>query len=201
LSSALDSVIVYSPMGSGLLTGRMTRERIASLPDDWRKHDKRFQEPELSWHLAGVERLNAVAERYDTTPGAIAVAFTLHNPAVAAAIVGFRRPDQVRTDPHRRRHQPHPRGRRPDREGRTMSTVGFVGRGAIGVRLSNRSWSLPPTRVTVWPSSRSSGSTSPAGASSPPAMMVSDPVSARGKLPETGPSSVRVPIDRTRSSM
>ena len=89
-------VIVYSPMGSGLLTGRMTRERIASLPDDdWRKHDKRFNEPELSWHLAGVERLKAVAERYDTTPGAVAVAFTLRNPAVAAAIVGFRRPDQV----------------------------------------------------------------------------------------------------------
>ncbi len=72
---------------------------------------------------------------------------------------------------------------------RTMSTIGFVGRGAIGVRLSNRSWSLPPTRVTVWRSLRTSGSTSPTGASSPPTMMVSDPVSARGTLLETGPSS------------
>jgi aryl-alcohol dehydrogenase-like predicted oxidoreductase len=42
-----------------------------------------------------VERLSAVAERYDTTPGAIAVAWTLGNPAVDGAIVGFRRPDQV----------------------------------------------------------------------------------------------------------
>jgi aryl-alcohol dehydrogenase-like predicted oxidoreductase len=89
-------VIVYSPMGSGLLTGGMTRERIENLPDDdWRGRDPRFREPQLSQHLALVERLKNVAERYDTTPGAIAVAWTLRNPAVDAAIVGFRRPDQV----------------------------------------------------------------------------------------------------------
>jgi len=89
-------VIVYSPMGSGLLTGRMTRERIESLPDDdWRKHDSRFREPELSHHLALVERLDDVAARHETSTGAVAVAWTLRNPAVDAAIVGFRRPDQV----------------------------------------------------------------------------------------------------------
>jgi aryl-alcohol dehydrogenase-like predicted oxidoreductase len=89
-------VIVYSPMGSGLLTGAMTRERIASLPnDDWRRHSERFQEPQLSKHLALVERLKAIAERLETTPGAVAVAWTLRNPAVDGAIVGFRRPDQV----------------------------------------------------------------------------------------------------------
>jgi aryl-alcohol dehydrogenase-like predicted oxidoreductase len=89
-------VIVYAPMSSGLLTGAMTRERIASLPDDdWRKRDARFQEPALSEHLATVERLRAVADRHDTTPGAIAIAWTLQNPAVDGAIVGFRRPEQV----------------------------------------------------------------------------------------------------------
>jgi aryl-alcohol dehydrogenase-like predicted oxidoreductase len=89
-------VIVYSPMGSGLLTGGMTRERIASLAeDDWRKHDARFNEPQLSQHLALVERLQRVADRHDTTPGAVAVAWTLRNPAVDGAILGFRRPDQV----------------------------------------------------------------------------------------------------------
>jgi aryl-alcohol dehydrogenase-like predicted oxidoreductase len=89
-------VIVYSPMGSGLLTGKMTRERIENLPDDdWRKHDPRFQEPQLSRHLALVDRLKAVVERYHTTPGAVAVAWTLRHPAVDGAIVGFRRPDQV----------------------------------------------------------------------------------------------------------
>jgi aryl-alcohol dehydrogenase-like predicted oxidoreductase len=89
-------VIVYSPMGSGLLTGKMTRERIETLPeDDWRGRDPRFQEPQLSGHLALVERLEAVAARHDTTPGAVAVAWTLQNPAVDGAIVGFRRPEQV----------------------------------------------------------------------------------------------------------
>jgi aryl-alcohol dehydrogenase-like predicted oxidoreductase len=89
-------VIVYSPMGSGLLTGRMTRERIDALPDDdWRKHDPRFQEPQLARHLALVERLETVAGRHDTSPGAVAVAWTLRNAAVDGAIVGFRRPDQV----------------------------------------------------------------------------------------------------------
>ncbi len=89
-------VIVYSPMGSGMLSGGMTRERVERLPeDDWRKHDTRFNEPQLSRNLDLVARLAAVAERHDTTPGAVAVAWTLHNPAVDGAIVGFRRPDQV----------------------------------------------------------------------------------------------------------
>jgi aryl-alcohol dehydrogenase-like predicted oxidoreductase len=89
-------VIVYSPMGSGLLTGAMTRERIENLhDDDWRRSDTRFKEPQLSRHLGLVERLKTVAERYDTTPGAVAIAWTLRNRAVDAAIVGLRRPDQV----------------------------------------------------------------------------------------------------------
>jgi aryl-alcohol dehydrogenase-like predicted oxidoreductase len=89
-------VIAYSPMGSGMLTGRMTRARIEQLPeDDWRKHDTRFNEPQLSRNLDLVERIQAVADRHDTTPGAVAVAWTLRNPAVDGAIVGFRRPDQV----------------------------------------------------------------------------------------------------------
>jgi aryl-alcohol dehydrogenase-like predicted oxidoreductase len=89
-------VIVYSPMGSGLLTGGMTRERIAALPDDdWRKADPRFSEPQLSRHLALVERLQVVAQRLGTSAGAAAIAWTLRNPAVDGAIVGFRRPSQV----------------------------------------------------------------------------------------------------------
>ncbi len=89
-------VIVYSPMGSGLLTGGMTRERIANMPDDdWRKDDQRFQEPELSRNLELVDRLTEIADAHDTTPGAVAVAWTLRHPAVDGAIVGFRSPNQV----------------------------------------------------------------------------------------------------------
>ncbi len=89
-------VIVYSPMSSGLLTGGMTRARIEGMPeDDWRKHDPRFTEPALSRNLDMVDRLAAVAARHDTVPGAVAIAWTLHNPAVDAAIVGFRSRQQV----------------------------------------------------------------------------------------------------------
>ena len=91
----------------------MTRERIESLPDDdWRKRSPEFREPRLSEHLSLVERLQAVADRHGATPGAVAVAWTLRNPAVDAAIVGFRRPDQV--DAHRRRGRPRAQRRRRD---------------------------------------------------------------------------------------
>ena len=74
----------------------MKNERIEQLPeDDWRKHDARFNEPQLSRNLELVERLTAVADRHDSSPGAVAVAWRLANPAVDGAIVGFRRPDQV----------------------------------------------------------------------------------------------------------
>ena len=89
-------VIVYSPMASGLLTGAMTRERVAAMPqDDWRKHDAEFQEPRLSQNLELVERLRAIGERHGRSPGEVAIAWALHNPAVTAAIVGSRSPEQT----------------------------------------------------------------------------------------------------------
>jgi aryl-alcohol dehydrogenase-like predicted oxidoreductase len=84
-------VIVYSPMLSGLLTGAMTRERAANLPaDDWRRNNPEFREPKLSKNLELVERLKKVGARYNTTAGAIAIAWTLRLPAVTGAIVGSR---------------------------------------------------------------------------------------------------------------
>jgi aryl-alcohol dehydrogenase-like predicted oxidoreductase len=89
-------VIVYSPMASGLLTGGMTRERAASLPDsDWRSRDAEFQEPRLSQNLALVERLRKVGERHVRPPGQVAISWTLRNPAVTGAIVGARNAKQV----------------------------------------------------------------------------------------------------------
>ena len=89
-------VIAYSPMASGLLTGAMTRERIAKFPeDDWRKSSSEFREPKLSKNLELVERLKKVAARYKATPGAIAIAWTLRLPAVTGAIVGARNAKQA----------------------------------------------------------------------------------------------------------
>ena len=89
-------VIVYSPMASGLLTGAFTRQRVATLPaDDWRRRGANFQEPQLSRNLAIAALLAEIGKRHGRTPGEAAIAWTLHNPAVTAAIVGVRRRDQV----------------------------------------------------------------------------------------------------------
>jgi aryl-alcohol dehydrogenase-like predicted oxidoreductase len=89
-------VISYAPMQSGLLTGKMTRERIASLPDgDFRRNNKFFQEPVLSRALALVDRLRDVGARHGRAPGEAAIAWVLSHPAITAAIVGARRPDQL----------------------------------------------------------------------------------------------------------
>ncbi len=89
-------VIVYSPMRAGLLMGKMTKERARNLSkDDWRTRDKDFQEPQLSRNLELVEILRKIAERHGRTPGEVALAWTLNNPAVTGAIVGLRRADQV----------------------------------------------------------------------------------------------------------
>lgn len=89
-------VIAYSPMASGLLTGAMTRERVAGLPaSDWRSRDIEFKEPRLSKNLALVERLREVGQRHGSLPGQVAIAWVLQNPAVTGAIVGARNAKQV----------------------------------------------------------------------------------------------------------
>lgn len=89
-------VIVYSPMGSGLLTGRFSRERMAALdPGDWRHTFAEFREPALSRNLALQDALRPVAERHSTSVASIAVAWSLAWPGVTSAIVGARSPHQV----------------------------------------------------------------------------------------------------------
>ena len=90
-------VIVYAPMKSGLLTGKMTRERIASLPpDDFRPRTISFQEPLLSRNLGLVEVLRGIADRHGKTPGEVAIAWTLRDPVVTGAIVGMRSSEQAK---------------------------------------------------------------------------------------------------------
>jgi aryl-alcohol dehydrogenase-like predicted oxidoreductase len=89
-------VIVYSAMVSGLLTGAMTRERVAALPkNDWRSNNPAFQEPKLTENLAVAERLRVVGDRHSRSPGEVAIAWTLRHPSVTAAIVGARNAEQV----------------------------------------------------------------------------------------------------------
>jgi aryl-alcohol dehydrogenase-like predicted oxidoreductase len=91
-------VIAYSPMASGLLTGAMTRERVAALPaDDWRKEkNKHYQEPLLSRNLRLVELLKSIGSRHGKSAGEVAIAWVLRHPAITGAIVGARRPGQLK---------------------------------------------------------------------------------------------------------
>jgi aryl-alcohol dehydrogenase-like predicted oxidoreductase len=89
-------VIVYSPMMSGLLSGRMTRERIINFPDDdWRKNNPDFQEPRISRNLGLAELLKSIGRDHGLSAGEMAIAWTLRLSAVTGAIVGGRKPSQV----------------------------------------------------------------------------------------------------------
>ncbi len=89
-------VIVYSPMMSGLLTGSMTKERAENLPaEDWRSKNPEFKEPKLSRNVRLVDLLRRIGNNYGRSPGEVAIAWTLRNPAVTGAIAGGRSADQV----------------------------------------------------------------------------------------------------------
>jgi aryl-alcohol dehydrogenase-like predicted oxidoreductase len=89
-------VIAYSPMKSGLLSGKMTRERVAALPeDDFRRRTPNFQEPLLSRNLELAELLRGIGQRHGRTTGEVAIAWVLRRPEVTAAIVGMRSAEQV----------------------------------------------------------------------------------------------------------
>lgn len=89
-------VIAYSPMGSGMLSGKMTRSRVENLPaDDWRRKSAQFQEPLLTKNLRLADRVSEIAQRLGVPPGVVAIGYALKNPAVTGAIVGFRNADQV----------------------------------------------------------------------------------------------------------
>jgi aryl-alcohol dehydrogenase-like predicted oxidoreductase len=90
-------VIVYSPMKSGLLTGAMTKERVAALPeDDFRKRALAFQEPNLTKNLALADKMKEIGARHGRSAGEVAIAWTLRHPALTAAIVGMRSAAQAR---------------------------------------------------------------------------------------------------------
>jgi aryl-alcohol dehydrogenase-like predicted oxidoreductase len=89
-------VIVYAPMFSGMLTGAMTRERAAALPaNDFRSRNPEYKEPKLSQNLALVEKLKEIGARHGRNPGEVAIAWTLRNPVITAAIVGSRSAKQA----------------------------------------------------------------------------------------------------------
>jgi aryl-alcohol dehydrogenase-like predicted oxidoreductase len=89
-------VLAYSPMQNGLLTGAFSKERLAGLaPDDFRRNNQRFQEPQFSATLELVEALKPVAKRLELTTGQLSIAWTLRRTELTSAIVGVRKPSQI----------------------------------------------------------------------------------------------------------
>lgn len=89
-------VVCYSPMGKGLLTGRFTAERAASLSEkDHRSRDPRFLSPQLEVNLAFVARIESIAQDLGWTVAEVAIAWVLRREEVTSAIVGARSPEQI----------------------------------------------------------------------------------------------------------
>ena len=89
-------VINYSPMVSGLLTGKMTKERLAGMKDDWRQKSANFTEPKVTKNLALADLLGEIGKRHAVETGVVAIAWTLRQPGITAAIVGGRTPEQLK---------------------------------------------------------------------------------------------------------
>jgi aryl-alcohol dehydrogenase-like predicted oxidoreductase len=88
--------LVYSPLESGLLSGRFSEERLQSLPEgDWRRTRAQFQQPLVARTLDLVERMRPIASRLASSPAELAIAWTLTWPGVTGAIVGARDAAQV----------------------------------------------------------------------------------------------------------
>ena len=89
-------IINYSPMTSGLLTGKMTEKRVSEMPaDDWRKKSANFNQPKLLKNLTLANLLTEIGSIHNVQAGVVAIAWTLAHPAITAAIVGGRTPQQV----------------------------------------------------------------------------------------------------------
>jgi len=89
-------VVAYSPMQRGLLTGKFDRARLEGLaPDDHRRTNPDFLEPQFSATLELVEELKKIAERNGRTCAELAISWVLRRPEVTAAIVGARNPQQI----------------------------------------------------------------------------------------------------------
>ncbi len=89
-------VIAYSPMYKGLLTGKLTRQRLAELPEnDHRCRDPHLREPELTINLELVGALQTIADRENVSIMQLSIGWVLRRPEVTAAIAGARRPGQI----------------------------------------------------------------------------------------------------------
>jgi aryl-alcohol dehydrogenase-like predicted oxidoreductase len=101
---ALDEIgatlVAYSPLGRGLLTGAMTRENKPGGDGEYRQGamQPRFADGAYEANLALVEEVGAVAETHDATPGQIALAWVLGRADNIVAIPGTTKLKNLKTN-------------------------------------------------------------------------------------------------------
>jgi aryl-alcohol dehydrogenase-like predicted oxidoreductase len=90
-------VLAYSPLQSGILSGRFSRDWLAHLDavDARRRILPEFKEPRLSRNLELARRIGGLATQLGCSTAELAIAWVLAAPGVTAAIVGARRATQI----------------------------------------------------------------------------------------------------------
>ncbi len=86
------SIVPYSPLAQGLLTGKFNPD---NRPEDNRSSNKLFQSPTFEAALEAVATVREVGEHYERTPAQTAIRWVLQQPGITSAIVGARNPRQV----------------------------------------------------------------------------------------------------------
>ena len=157
--------LAYSPLGSGLLAGRLAADQRFG-DDDWRSGRGEFAsertegeewpfDPEpLARTVAAMEQVAALAEPLGLTPAQVALRWVIEQPGVTAAIAGSL---------ERRSHGgEHGRRRYPARR-RNCRDAGCDLRSARRLASSPCRSSPPPTTgwcsTAAWPATRSRSST------------------------------------------
>ncbi len=87
-------VLAYSPLASGLLTGKFTEDWHFE-EGDHRKNHPDFTGEKFKRNLAIIEMLMEYAERKECTISQLAISWTLANPAVTSAICGAKKDMQI----------------------------------------------------------------------------------------------------------
>ena len=89
------SILSYSSLALGLLTGRIGPERVFE-GDDQRNADPRFSPENRRRAVAFAQAIRPVAEAHGATVAELVIAWTLRQPGITFALCGARNPDQAR---------------------------------------------------------------------------------------------------------
>lgn len=88
------AVLAYNVLAQGLFSGKYERESRFE-GTDLRQKSALFQGQNFEANLTILDKLRAASERHGRTPSQAAIAWTLHQPAVACALTGIKKPRQI----------------------------------------------------------------------------------------------------------